>query len=198
MAKKINYRLGFFVLGFPKKTYPCHFLDYKTHCIFVINDLNRMNRKNITYGLAAMLVLLFVVGYLQKDNINDLIARGMSENMDKGSAVSTERAIANRYNYTQNGLDYDFTLLEFGADGCAICKRMEPVLETLSNSKAAKINVVFLHTMDPANRELIEYYGISAIPMQVLLNKTGEKFYKHYGFISSNEIIAKILDAPHE
>jgi hypothetical protein len=38
----------------------------------------------------------------------------------------------------------------------------------------------------------MKYYGISAIPMQIILDKQGTEFYRHYGFISSNDLISKI------
>ena len=34
----------------------------------------------------------------------------------------------------------------------------------------------------------MKYYGIAAIPTQVLLNKEGKEFFRHTGFYSTEEL----------
>jgi thioredoxin 1 len=48
-----------------------------------------------------------------------------------------------------------------------------------------KVNVVFLNILKPENQTLMKYYGIAAIPAQVLLNKEGVEFYRHTGYIDT-------------
>lgn len=142
----------------------------------------------------VIIVSFFVVlifGYFQKDNLNRFISEKMQEQTTAREFISGEVLIDSLYNYVQNGLNYKFTLLEFGSTGCTICKQMEPILEEVRTSKSAKINVVFLNTMYPENQSLVKYFGISAIPMQVLLDNQGNTFFKHYGFISTQEILSK-------
>jgi thioredoxin 1 len=69
---------------------------------------------------------------------------------------------------------------------------MEPVLEEIRNLEKPKVNVVFLNIMQPENLPIMKYYGISAIPMQIILNKQGTEFYRHYGFITAIDLISKI------
>jgi thioredoxin 1 len=69
---------------------------------------------------------------------------------------------------------------------------MEPVLEEIRNSDKVKVNVVFLHVMNPDNQKLIQYYGISAVPMQILLDSKGNEFFRHYGYITASQILAKL------
>lgn len=141
-----------------------------------------------------LLFLLFVFGYFQKDKLNGFISKNLAKELESGKIQSTEEFIESNFNYDQNGENYEFTLLEFGSTGCVVCKQMEVVLDEIKKSKLIKINVVFLHTMDPENQDLIKYFGISAIPMQVLLDKNGKTFFKNYGFISANEIFAKTAE----
>jgi thioredoxin 1 len=68
---------------------------------------------------------------------------------------------------------------------------MEPVLEEIRNLEKPKVNVVFLNIMQPENLSIMKYYGISAIPMQILLDKQGKEFFRHYGFISTEELMKK-------
>jgi thioredoxin 1 len=36
----------------------------------------------------------------------------------------------------------------------------------------------------------MKYYGIAAIPTQVLLDKTGKEFFRHTGYLSTKELIS--------
>lgn len=69
---------------------------------------------------------------------------------------------------------------------------MEPVLEEIRNSEKPKVNVVFLNIMHPENLSMMKYYGISSVPMQILLDKQGKEFFRHYGFFSAEEMIIKM------
>lgn len=116
----------------------------------------------------------------------------MIEQTSAETTLSVEKQIDTKYNYLQNKQNFEFTLLEFGSTGCTICKQMEPVLEEIRNSKKQKVNVVFLNIMHTENLLMMKYYGISAVPMQILLDKQGKEFFRHYGFISVEDLISKL------
>jgi thioredoxin 1 len=151
-----------------------------------------MLKKIGPFILAAFLLVLLIVGYSGRNNMNRFISEKMKEQATAETKLSANELIQKNYNYAENTLDYDFTLLEFGSTGCAVCKRMEPVLEEIRNTQQAKVNVVFLHIMKPENQSLMKYYGISAVPMQILLDKQGREFFRHYGFISAAELMKKL------
>jgi thioredoxin 1 len=138
-------------------------------------------------GIAALLIVAFGA----KNSLNNFISENMKDLIADETVVSLEELIATKYNYTKNGLDYEFTILEFGSTGCTICKQMETELGKIKRSKSNKINVVFLNTNYLENQKFVKFYGISAIPMQVMLNKNGVEFFKHYGFISAEDMIEK-------
>ena len=115
----------------------------------------------------------------------------MKEQSGTENKLIVEKLIDSKYNYTKNNQNYDFTLIEFGSTGCTICKQMEPVLEEIRKTEKPKVNVVFLNIMHPENLSMMKYFGISAVPMQILLDKSGKEFYRHYGFISAEELIRK-------
>jgi thioredoxin 1 len=46
--------------------------------------------------------------------------------------------------------------------------------------------------MLPENQPLMKYYGIAAIPTQVLLNKEGKEYLRHTEYFSTEKLI-KIL-----
>ena len=150
-------------------------------------------KKIIPYILVVLLLALLILGYALKDNLNKYISGEMQQQTNPEIRLTIEEQIRSEYNYVENGEKYDFTFLEFGSTGCASCKQMEPVLEEVRNSKKRRINVVFMHIMKPENLPWMKYYGISAVPMQVLLDKQGNEFYRHYGFISAEELLNKLL-----
>lgn len=145
-------------------------------------------KKIIPYILAVLLLALLIMGYLLKDNLNSFISGEMQQQTNEETRLTVEEQIRSKYNYVENRENYDFTFLEFSSTGCAYCKQMEPVLEEVRNSKRPLVNVVFMHIMKPENLPWMKYYGISAVPMQVLLDKQGKEFYRHYGFISAEEL----------
>ena len=141
--------------------------------------------------LGLIFVVCLIIGYVQRDNLNQVISEKMQTQTASETLLSAKEFVKKNYNYLQNGEDYEFTFLEFSSSGCAVCKQMEPVLEEIKNSDEVKVNVVFLHIMKPENLDLMKYYGISAVPMQILLDKQGNEFFRHYGFISTEELQEK-------
>jgi thioredoxin 1 len=150
-----------------------------------------MARKNSLWIVFGGMAVLLFAAFLLKGALNDLISVNMAKSTSEETLVSVKEIIDSNYNYSKNGMDYEYTLLEFGSTGCAVCKQMETEIGKVKASKSSKINVIFLNTNHPENQEFVKYFGISAIPMQVILDKTGAEFFKHYGFISAEELIKK-------
>lgn len=156
-----------------------------------------MKKINWPIVFLSMLVLLLLIGYTNKDKLNNLVSKELRKQVGNELAVSVEKEVEVKYNYTSNGNNFDFTLLEFGSSGCIMCKQMEPILEEIKVSEVAKINVEFLHIMKAENQDLMKYFGISAVPMQILLNKNGKEFFRHYGVISTNDLETKFIKHKH-
>lgn len=150
-----------------------------------------MTKKIILWIVIGGIAALLIVAFGAKNSLNNFISENMKDLIADETVVSLEELIATKYNYTKNGLDYEFTILEFGSTDCTICKQMETELGKIKRSKSNKINVVFLNTNYLENQNFVKFYGISAIPMQVMLNKNGVEFFKHYGFISAEDMIEK-------
>ena len=138
--------------------------------------------------LAVLLLVLLIFGFLSRTTLNNFISQKMKEQVGAETTLSVEKQVDEKFNYLQNKQIFEFTLLEFGSTGCTVCKQMEPVLEEIRNSEKPKVNVVFLNIMHPENLEMMKYFGISAVPMQILLDKQGKEFYRHYGFIQADEL----------
>jgi len=150
-------------------------------------------KKILPFIIAAIFVILIIVGFLSRTTLNNYISQKMKEQTSVETTILIEKQIDTKYNYLQNKQNFEFTLLEFGSTGCTICKQMEPVVEEIRKSEKPKVNVVFLNIMHPENQSLMKYYGISAVPMQILLDRQGEEFFRNYGFISAEDLVAKTI-----
>lgn len=144
------------------------------------------------------MAVLMVIGFVMKDSMNRYISGLMKLDTTSDIEIYGKSMVDSLYNYSKNGQTYEITLLEFGSTGCVICKKMEPVLEEIRSSEKIKTNVVFLHIMKQENLPLMKYYGISAVPMQILLDKEGNEFFRNYGFISAEEILGKALESSNK
>lgn len=153
-----------------------------------------MKKINWPVVILSIVVVLLFIAYFNRDKMYSYISEGLQEQAGNDVVQETEKYLEKEFNYVSNGKNYEFTFLEFSSSGCAICKQMEPVLEEIKNSDKVNVNVVFLHIMKSESQNLIKYYGISAVPMQVLLDNKGKEFFRHYGFISAEELVKKIKE----
>jgi len=91
-------------------------------------------------------------------------------------------------------------LLDLGSVSCIPCKMMAPILEELKKEYAGRLQVEFVDVM--ANPDAATPYKISLIPTQVFFDASGKERFRHEGFFSKEDILAKwkelgvSLDAP--
>lgn len=153
-----------------------------------------MIRKIILWFVFGGMAVLMVIGFTKKESMNRYVSRLMKLEITPYVEFVGKTMVDSLYNYSKNGQSYEATLLEFGSTGCVMCKKMEPVLDEIRSNEKININVVFLHIMKQENLPLMKYYGISAVPMQILLDKDGNEFFRNYGLISAEELIGKALE----
>ena len=80
-------------------------------------------------------------------------------------------------------------LLDLGADKCVPCKMMAPILEELKETYAGTMTVEFIDVWkDPS---AARPYGIKVIPTQIFFAADGTELFRHEGFYSREEILAK-------
>lgn len=80
-------------------------------------------------------------------------------------------------------------LLDLGADKCVPCKMMAPILEELKETYAGTLTVEFVDVWkDPA---AAQPYGIRVIPTQIFFSAGGTELFRHEGFFSREDILAK-------
>lgn len=81
------------------------------------------------------------------------------------------------------------TLIDLGAGTCIPCKLMAPILENLKAEYTGLMDVHFLDVHE--NPDLISLYKISVIPTQIFHDAAGKEVFRHEGFFSKEDILAK-------
>jgi thioredoxin 1 len=80
-------------------------------------------------------------------------------------------------------------LLDLGSTTCIPCKMMAPILEELKKEYAGRLQVEFVDVM--ANPDAATPYKISLIPTQIFFDAAGKERFRHEGFFSKEDILAK-------
>lgn len=80
-------------------------------------------------------------------------------------------------------------LVDLGADKCIPCKMMAPILEELSAEYKGKLQVDFIDVWK--NPQEGPKYKIRVIPTQIFFDASGKELFRHEGFFSKEDILAK-------
>jgi len=80
-------------------------------------------------------------------------------------------------------------LVDLGAGKCIPCKMMAPILEELKKEYAGRLGVEFIDVW--VNPDAGKPYGIKLIPTQIFFDPRGKEQFRHEGFISKEDILAK-------
>jgi len=80
-------------------------------------------------------------------------------------------------------------LVDLGAGKCIPCKMMAPILEELKSEYVDKFRVDFIDVWE--NPEEGKKYGIRMIPTQIFFDASGKELFRHEGFFSKADILAK-------
>jgi thioredoxin 1 len=80
-------------------------------------------------------------------------------------------------------------LVDLGADKCVPCKMMAPVLKELTKEYEGRLRVEFIDVWK--NPDAGKAYKISLIPTQIFFDAAGKELFRHEGFFSKQDILAK-------
>lgn len=82
-------------------------------------------------------------------------------------------------------------LLDLGAGKCIPCKKMAPILEQMEKDFKGVLTVEFIDVWKPENRQVAVDLGIESIPTQIFYDGQGKELWRHVGFISREDLLAK-------
>lgn len=80
-------------------------------------------------------------------------------------------------------------LLDFGADWCPPCRRLEPILDQVEAERAGKLEVLRIDVDEQPGAA--SRYGVEAIPVLVLL-RDGVEVERHVGLLSKDSLLAMV------
>lgn len=80
-------------------------------------------------------------------------------------------------------------LVDLGADKCIPCKMMAPILEELQKEYTEVFNVEFVDVW--INPDAALQHDIRVIPTQIFFDASGKELFRHEGFFSKEDILAK-------
>ena len=80
-------------------------------------------------------------------------------------------------------------LLDLGAGKCIPCKMMAPILEEMKKEYAGTLEVEFIDVWK--NPDAGKQYKIEVIPTQIFYDATGKELFRHIGFYSKADMLAK-------
>ncbi len=142
-----------------------------------------MYKKITTIVVLILMVAILILGFALKDSMNSYVSNMMKSQISSTAAQSEAVIVNSLYNFSENGESFDLTFIEFGAKGCSACRKMEKVMEEIKTNNP-RVKVVFYNILKTKNQSMMKYFGISAIPTQVLLDKNGKEYFRHIGYIS--------------
>jgi thioredoxin 1 len=158
-----------------------------------LSDKSRSRVKGI-YNLTLVVLGLgfFVVLFLFKGSMNNFVSKKMAEQAGAETKKTVAQIVDSVYNYQKNGKAYKISFLEFGATGCISCRKMELVMKEVREKYQKNVNVIFYNILLPENQDFMKYYGIAAIPTQILLDSLGREIFRHTGYYSFDELEQEI------
>ena len=80
-------------------------------------------------------------------------------------------------------------LLDLGSVNCIPCKAMAPILERLRQDYAGRLQVDFIDVWK--DHAASERYRVGIIPTQIFFAADGRELWRHEGFFSREEILAR-------
>jgi thioredoxin len=82
-----------------------------------------------------------------------------------------------------------FVLVDFGAEWCPPCKKMEPVLASLQKNNPNKISLVKVD--GGKDEDILKSFNVTALPVFILF-KDGKQVWRKDGIVTEQEIAGNL------
>jgi len=122
----------------------------------------------------------------------DSLKHGADEVTRNQAWIEAQKTVA-----ADNPLDHALAsaqpvLADFGRGTCIPCKIMQPILEELKQELKGKVHVLILDTDEYGY--LASRYRIRIIPTQIFFDAAANEVERHQGFMSKEDIVAKLRE----
>jgi thioredoxin 1 len=150
-----------------------------------VSFMNKAIKIVIVVVLIAAVGTVLALKQRNKDSVSEPVAAASSN-----PAATTENKPQNLENTQMAQTTAKLPrLVDLGADKCIPCKLMAPILEELKTRYKDKLQVDFIDVWK--NPDEGKKSGISIIPTQIFYDASGKELYRHEGFFSKEDILAK-------
>lgn len=85
------------------------------------------------------------------------------------------------------------TVIDLGARTCIPCKKMAPILESLSTEYRGKASVLFIDVHE--DQAAAQKFRVQMIPTQIFFNAQGKEVKRHVGFLEKADIVRDLKAA---
>ena len=131
-----------------------------------------MNKTTRIVIIIALVIVVGIVIAIKQQGENSASAPVVASNSDTVTAVENLPR-----------------LVDLGADKCIPCKMMAPMLEELKAEYKGRLEVAFIDVWKKPDEA--KKYGIKIIPTQIFYDASGKELFRHEGFFSKEDILAK-------
>ena len=106
------------------------------------------------------------------------------------TAANAERPSATPADVSQALASGKPTVIDLGARTCIPCKKMAPILESLSAEYRGRINVLFIDVHE--DQAAAKKFRVQMIPTQIFFNAQGKEVKRHIGFMDRSDILKEL------
>lgn len=151
-------------------------------------------KKRPSWAIKALIILALVVAVgavmaaktrsradKHNDGQNLSVATGRQGSLSQESAVGEAKVLGEAGSLPK--------MVDLGAKSCVPCKMMAPILEELKRDFSHQFETVFIDVWE--NPSAGNTYGIRVIPTQIFFDANGNEVFRHEGFYSKEDILAK-------
>ena len=85
------------------------------------------------------------------------------------------------------------TVIDLGARTCIPCKKMAPILESLTGELRGRANVLFIDVWE--NKSAADKFRVQMIPTQIFFDAQGKEVKRNMGFMDKTEILKELKTA---
>lgn len=87
-------------------------------------------------------------------------------------------------------------MIQFGANACAACREMKPVLAALQREHGTRFTVMNVDLIAQKHRGYLQRFRIQLMPTQVFFDAAGTETHRNLGTMSSAAILARLEGRP--
>ncbi|MBN2316617.1 MAG: hypothetical protein JXM79_22000 [Sedimentisphaerales bacterium] len=145
--------------------------------------MNKIGKIVIVAVLVLAVAVVFAVKQMGKEDTNTDVS------LNTASAAPQAKTNISKQNKDTQKSNALPRLVDLGAGKCIPCKMMAPILEELKEEYAGWLKVEFIDVWENPNAG--KEYGIKLIPTQIFYDASGKELFRHEGFFSKEDILAK-------